>query len=194
MSNPTNDSQVAAAETSGPNTGTAPRKRMTLFRAMRDDDSSHMEMEILGVDEVAQAGFARLMATGVPPGTGERMRVLFSESSADGMSLTYAWFKSGNMVPKHSHDVDCLYYILAGELRMGTQTLRKGEGIFVPKDFGYTFTAGPKGVELLEFRTTTKFHFKLKGNDDTFFETMARAQEKGRDVWPTERPPSETVR
>ena len=32
------------------------------------------------------------------------------------MHVSYIWFKSGYVLPPHSHDGDCLYYILAGSL------------------------------------------------------------------------------
>ena len=49
-----------------------------------------------------------------------------------------------------------IYYITAGSLRIGDQTLGKGDGFFLPKDMPYTYRAGPDGVELLEFRQTDR--------------------------------------
>ena len=89
---------------------------------------------------------------------GQTVKLLFS---APGFSLTYAWFKSGFPLPRHTHSADCLYYIIAGSLQLGTETLGRGDGFFLPKDMAYAYTPGPEGVEVLEFRTAERFdiHF-----------------------------------
>jgi hypothetical protein len=89
---------------------------------------------------------------------GQTVKLLFS---APGFSLTYAWFKSGFPLPRHSHNFDCLYYIVAGSLALGTETLRAGDGFFVPGDAPYTYVPGPDGVEVLEFRHAERFNIKF---------------------------------
>jgi hypothetical protein len=42
------------------------------------------------------------------------------------MSLCWAWFKSGYVLPRHSHNADCLYYVLGGSLRLGSVWLKAG--------------------------------------------------------------------
>jgi quercetin dioxygenase-like cupin family protein len=91
--------------------------------------------------------FARAVEAGL--GYGERVRLVYSRP---GFSITHVWFKKNFPLPLHSHDADCLYYITAGNLRIGDKTLGKGDGFFIPKDMPYTYRAGPDGVELLEYR------------------------------------------
>src|SRR3546814_20095043 len=53
---------------------------------------------------------------------------------------------------------------MAGELLIGRQVLRKGDGMFIPAGAGYAYQAGAKGVEVLEFRGATHFSFLFKNN------------------------------
>ena len=89
-------------------------------------------MDYDGVTPELEARFARLAEVGA--GEGQMVKLLFS---APGLSLTYAWFKSGFPLPRHSHDADCLYYIIAGSLTLGSQTLGAGDGFFVPSQAAY---------------------------------------------------------
>ena len=70
------------------------------------------------------------------------------------MSLAHVWFGANYPLFRHSHPRygDCLYYVVAGEITMGNRTLGRGSTIFVPNGQPYKYTAGPAGVELLEFR------------------------------------------
>jgi hypothetical protein len=61
-------------------------------------------------------------------------------------------FKADYPVLRQSHDADCLYYIVYGCATLGAQTLRPGDGFFIPAGAPYGYTAGPEGVELLEIR------------------------------------------
>jgi quercetin dioxygenase-like cupin family protein len=169
----------------------APRKRMRIFRASEATNVQD-HMPILGVDDNVQAGLRQLAeATGAYPATaGTKTVVLFREPGDQGLSLAYAWFKSDYILPRHSHDADCLYYILGGELQLGTQTLGKGDGIFIPADTAYTYQAGPRGVELLEFRNATRFHFLFQGNDDAHWKRIANVLKENCPTWEHEQPPT----
>lgn len=182
----TDASQTAAGASAG-----TPRKRLQIFRASEAIDvQAHMPIE--GVDADVQAGLEKLAeATGShEPTAGTRAMLLFSEPGEHGMSLAYAWFKSGYILPRHSHDADCLYYVLAGELTMGTQRLRRGDGVFIPANAAYTYEAGPQGVEVLEFRNATRFHFMFKGNDAAHWERIANVLRENCPKWEQEPPPS----
>ena len=148
-------------------------------------------MPFVGFDEQLMQGFAKIAAVGVDKNVIDNTRCLFREPGEGGMSLVYAWFKSGFILPKHSHDADCLYYVIDGSLTMGTQTLGKGDGIFIPADQAYTYEVGPEGVEVLEFRTANKFHIHFKGNDEAHLERMTQATRNGAETWPSEPAPSE---
>jgi mannose-6-phosphate isomerase-like protein (cupin superfamily) len=70
----------------------------------------------------------------------------------DGFSVLLLWAKPNYPLPRHSHDSDCMYYVVSGSLIMGDQTLRAGDGFFVPADALYVYSAGPDGAEVLETR------------------------------------------
>ena len=92
------------------------------------------------------------MARAIAPGSA--VTPLFSQQSPEGMSLVHAWFGPNFPLFRHSHPKygDCLYYIVAGEIVMGSRTLKAGDGFFVPNGAPYRYKAGPDGVEVLEFR------------------------------------------
>ena len=87
-------------------------------------------------------------------GPGVSTTMLFSQSGPNGMSLAHVWFGADFPLFRHSHPRfgDCLYYVIAGEIIVGRRRLGPGSGLFVPNGMPYKYTAGPAGVELLEFR------------------------------------------
>ncbi len=168
------------------------RRRMAVFYGREAQDLGPEMMPREGIDDSVLAGLAKLAAVDYREGTGERNLVLFSEPGERGMSLVHVWFKSGYVLPFHSHNVDCLYYILGGELRMGSHTLGRGDGFFIPADHGYGYEAGPDGVELLEFRNATRFNLLFRPNSEARWEQMARTFQDRAAKWETETvPPSE---
>jgi quercetin dioxygenase-like cupin family protein len=140
-----------------------------------------------------QSGLAKLFAaTGsYPHDSGAKAMLLFKEPGEEGLSLAYAWFKSGYILPRHSHNADCLYYVLAGELHMGSQRLLKGDGVFIPANSAYTYEAGPQGVEVLEFRNATRFHLMFHGNDEAHWDRIANVLRNNCPKWENELPPGE---
>ncbi|MCS5568040.1 MAG: hypothetical protein NZ743_08415 [Pseudomonadales bacterium] len=79
---------------------------------------------------------------------------LFAQRAEGGMSLVHVWFGPNFPLFRHSHPKygDCLYYVVAGEVVLGRRRLGPGSGFFVPNGMPYKYTAGPAGVEVLEFR------------------------------------------
>lgn len=133
-----------------------------------------------GLQRVSEAGYDH----------GHDLKVLFS---APGFSLIYVWFKSEFPLPRHSHDADCLYYIVGGSIRLGHEELGVGDGFFVGRDVPYTYQAGPQGVELLEFRTSNAFHFRNLARSHAFWDAAARTVAERKEAWleeprPTKRP------
>lgn len=121
--------------------------------------------------------------------SGARARLMFSRP---GMSLSYVWFKSGFPLPRHSHDADCLYFIVAGSLHFGDEELGPGDGFFVGKDVPYAYVPGDEGVEVLEFRNAEEFDIKLLANSPVWWKkALARLAER-KPVWDAEEasPPS----
>ena len=70
------------------------------------------------------------------------------------MNLVHVWFGPNFELFRHSPPKygDCLYYVVAGELTLGKRKLGPGSTFFLPNGMPYKYTAGPAGVELLEFR------------------------------------------
>jgi hypothetical protein len=92
------------------------------------------------------------MSIALNAGISETM--LFAQRPPDGMSLAHVWFGANLPLFRHSHPAfgDCLYYVLKGQAHLGSQVLEAGDGFFVPNGMPYKYTAGPDGVEVLEFR------------------------------------------
>ena len=148
------------------------------------------EIDVMAYDGVTselEQRFAALGEAGVDEG--QTVKLLFAGA---GMSLTYAWFKSGFPLPRHSHDADCLYYIIAGSLTLGTETLGKGDGFFVPSDAAYSYTPGPDGVEVLEFRTAETFNIRFLAGNPAFWAKAMETVKSERPGWGTQTPPSGT--
>ncbi|MCJ2188225.1 cupin domain-containing protein [Novosphingobium beihaiensis] len=109
------------------------------------------------------------------------------------MSLARLWFKSGFPLPLHSHDCDCLYYIIAGSVQIGSETLGAGDGFFVGTDVPYTYIAGPEGVEILEFRNTDTFNIKVKDKPLAAWEKTVEVMREASSRWADETPPVRKV-
>lgn len=102
------------------------------------------------LDAADLRGFKDALGAGFSDGS--LVRVLF-DNKMTGFSLFYNWFKANFVHVRHSHSTHCLYYILSGEVHLGARVLRAGDGFFVPAETLYTYSAGPHGVEVLEFRS-----------------------------------------
>src|SRR5260221_4681496 len=118
---------------------------------------------------------------------GSQVKLLYERP---GMSLTYVWFKSGFPLPRHSHSADCLYFIVAGSLKIGVEELGPGDGFFLGVDVPYTYTPGENGVEVLEFRTSNHFDFKMLSNTPAWVEKTLETLRERRGAWPEEKTPS----
>jgi quercetin dioxygenase-like cupin family protein len=168
------------------------RKRLVIFHAQDAKAPEPERMPREGIDDAVLAGLARLAAQDVKPGIGERTLVLFSEPGDHGFSLLYIWFKSCYVLPRHSHDSDCLYCVIGGELRLGSHVLRKGDGMFIPAHHAYGYEAGPDGVEILEFRNATRFNLMFKPNDGARWDRIAETFQDRAALWAAETvPPSD---
>lgn len=73
------------------------------------------------------------------------------------LSLREVEFGPNVVVPRHRHDTHEIIYILSGGLRMGRRWLGPGDGMSMPPNTPYAYTAGPDGVRLLEVRDRENF-------------------------------------
>ncbi len=102
---------------------------------------------------------------------------------ATGVNLTYAWLKANYPLPRHSHDADCTYVVMSGELLLGTQVLKTGDGFFVPAGHLYRYIAGPQGVEVMEFRTRANYDMRFSGNGESFWSAVAKVSRENVAHW-----------
>jgi mannose-6-phosphate isomerase-like protein (cupin superfamily) len=164
-------------------------RSMTIMRAV--DAPGLMEAGCMTVEPftpVQREGMDRVMADGYL--SGDEIKVL---SDIPGFGLTHVWFKPGYPLPLHSHDADCLYYIIAGSVRLGTEELGPRDSFFVPEDVPYTYRVGPEGVELLEFRHATHFNFVNHAKGAAFWEKAAETAAANQESWKTVKRPALNV-
>jgi mannose-6-phosphate isomerase-like protein (cupin superfamily) len=164
---------------------------IAIFRAAAGTPlDEYKSMEAVYTPEVL-AGLTQLFEAGVSDGYSSR--VLFESGGTDGFSLIYAWFKSDFPLTAHLHDADCLYFVIGGELALGKgvaqEIVRAGDGFFVPAGQMYGYTAGPEGVEILEFRGVSKFNIEYKSQTPSAWAALAATMAAKRDRWKTEPPP-----
>lgn len=109
------------------------------------------------------------------------------------LDVSYAWFKSGFPLPLHSHDVDCYYLVIAGSMRVGTEELGKGDGVFIPADAPYTVTPGDDGVEFIEMRTSPDYDTNYRGRTDSYWNRVADTLREREHIWAEEKAPYQLI-
>jgi quercetin dioxygenase-like cupin family protein len=154
-----------------------PRRRRGLVTFHGDDAVALVESGTMSYPEFASPEDAHAMlgdgSTMAAVAAGAESTVLFRGDGEDGgASLVRAWFAPHYVLPRHSHDGDCLYYIVEGTVTMGSQVLRAGDGFFVPSDAPYAYEVGPDGAVVLEFRSRTSFGMKVASRQDARFRRM----------------------
>lgn len=159
--------------------------RFRIFRA--DQAPSLMEAQCMTVEpysQVQREGMDKVLAAGFLEG--DQIRILVD---LPGFSLTHVWFKAGYPLPLHSHDADCLYYVIAGSLRLGTEELGPRDSFFIPADVPYAYKPGPDGVEVLEFRHKGQFNFVNLAKGMAFWDKAAEQVAAHREGWKNASPP-----
>ena len=73
---------------------------------------------------------------------------------------------------------------------MGTEELGAGDGFFVGSGVPYTYTPGPEGVEVLEFRKTDCFDIRFLGSTTKYWDKIVSVIEQRNVPWEGEVPPS----
>lgn len=158
------------------------------FRIFRAKDAPGLmeagSMEVKPFTPVQRAGMDKAVAAGYMEG--DEIRVL---TDLPGFGLTHVWFKAGYQLPLHSHDADCMYYVIAGSLRLGTEELGPRDSFFVPADVPYTYKPGPDGVEVLEIRHANHFDFVNHANGEAWWDKAAKEIAGRRESWKTAVPP-----
>ena len=159
--------------------GNTTREGFSIFRAKDAPGLTEAGcMSIVPFSPVQRAGIDRMLAEGYSEG--DEVKVLVS---IPGFSLTRVWFKHGYPLPLHSHDADCLYFIIAGSLKLGTEELAADDSFFIPSGVPYTYRPGPEGVELLEFRHETHFNFANHAKGAAFWDKAVDTCTLRREEW-----------
>jgi mannose-6-phosphate isomerase-like protein (cupin superfamily) len=160
------------------------RRGLSIFRAKDAVDLTVGDfMTPVEMTDETRTAFGDQLASGL--GSGGQTKVLLRQTEDEGgFSLVHLWFKPGYPLVRHSHDVDCLYYVLSGSAIMGNQVLRPGDGFFVPADAPYQYDAGPDGVEVLEVRHGVhQFNMVIPDQSDEAWQSMLHATVEHRDEW-----------
>ena len=153
--------------------------KFQIFRAT--DSRDLMEegcMTLEPFTDIQRAGMDKLLAAGFSDG--DEVKVLVN---IPGFSLTHVWFKKDYPLPLHSHDADCLYYIIAGSIKLGTETLGERDSFFIPAGVPYTYRPGPDGAEILEFRHASHFNFVNLAKGAGFWDKAAEIAANSREDW-----------
>ena len=159
---------------------------MQIFRASEGkvSETSADDPTILPMSEATQMGFARLVGAGLTDGA--MVKTLFD---IPGFSLVYCWFKPNYPLARHSHKRDCMYYIVAGSIKLGTEWLGAGDGFFLPDATPYTYTIGDEGVEVLEFRHSSDINFKAFDATTNWWDKAEKAIRENHEAWLAAEPP-----
>jgi hypothetical protein len=159
---------------------------MQIYRAIdgKPEDQDPDAANILPMSQETIDGFARLVDAGMMDGN--VVKTLFD---IPGFALTYCWFKPHFPLPRHSHKQDCLYYIVKGDIKLGTERLGAGDGFFLPDGTPYTYDIGDDGVELLEFRTSSDSNFKAFNHTKKWWDKAEKACRDNHEAWVKAKPP-----
>ena len=166
---------------------TRQRRGISIFRA--EEATPIVETDFMAIppmpDEALAAGGPEIFMASAP-GTDVRIAVRQTPEEG-GFSILHVWFKADYPVPRHTHDADCMYYIVSGSAVLGAQTLRSGDGFFIPAGAPYGYNAGPDGVELLEIRhCVANFDIQLLESNAGKWAAMADTITSHREVWEAE--------
>jgi hypothetical protein len=159
---------------------------MQIFRASegRVSGSDGSNSNVLPLSQATQNGFARLVDAGLMEGSLVKTLI-----DIPGFSLMYVWFKPHYPLLRHSHKQDCLYYIISGTIKLGTETLGAGDGFFLPDATPYTYAVGDDGVELLEFRQSSDINFKGYDATAAWWDKAEKSIRENREAWRAIVPP-----
>jgi mannose-6-phosphate isomerase-like protein (cupin superfamily) len=162
------------------------KEGFTIFRASEAPELMQTGcMTIEPFSPAQRAGMDRMIEQGYIDG-GET-KIL---TDMPGFAIAHVWFKKGYPLPLHSHDTDCMYYIVAGGIRLGTAELGPRDCFFVPSGVPYTYKPGPDGVELLEIRHDPHFNFVNLAKGAGFWAKAAESCATHSEDWKTAERPS----
>jgi quercetin dioxygenase-like cupin family protein len=108
---------------------------------------------------------------------------IFCDRNPSGFSLVNIRLAPDSILPAHTHNVDCLYYVLSGWVLLGRRRLDAGAGFFIPAGRPYGYRAGSDGAAVLEFRHATRFDMTVTETSRARWQEMIDVA-KGHRGWP----------
>jgi hypothetical protein len=164
------------------------RKPFEIYRGTDAlDYSEHAIQELVDPSPAVTGAFGRFSGFAQ---SGTEVKLVYARP---GFSLTSVWFKSGYPLAPHSHSGGCLYFIIAGSIRIGKDVLGAGDGFFVDHHVPYTYETGPDGVEVLEFRATDKLDIRFKAKTRAAWDRIIEKLGARQSAWSNEMRPSEVA-
>ncbi len=109
--------------------------------------------------------------------------VIFRDDRPDGFSLANIRLAPDYILPTHTHDVDCLYYVQSGWIVLGRRRIDSGGGFLVLAERPYGYRAGPEGATVLEFRKSTGFNMVISAMPSAKWQEIADVARR-HDGWP----------
>ena len=99
----------------------------------------------------------------------ELSSTLFVHEAGDenSLQLIELRYSPGASVDLHAHGEDGLYYILGGEMQVGSRLLKAGSSMFVARDTLYSLKAGADGIHFLLFRPRADLSYVSKEEYET---------------------------
>ena len=82
---------------------------------------------------------------------------LVSQKADDGMRLSILRLAPGTVLPRHSHSVDYIEFVLEGEIHYGNRIVGPGGGVYRPAGAPYTYRVGPAGATIIDVRAHTYY-------------------------------------
>ena len=156
------------------------KRQLKIFKAADSHEVDDERMAPAGITPEIGEGLKKIVDAGTTEGF--LLRHLL-EDPVSGMSLVYVWLKNNYQLPIHTHNADCAYYIMAGEAIMGNEVLTVGDAFFVPAGVRYTYSAGPNGAEVMEFRNATHFNIDFTGTGPAMMARIAEVSRANLDDW-----------
>jgi hypothetical protein len=165
----------------------AKRQTMQIFRLQDAPLLEETDLQPVTSEFTAREAelWGRTMEAGY--GDGQVARVL---ARLPGLVALHIWNKKGYPTPLHSHNVDCLYFVLGGSVSLGSETLGPGDSFFVPADMPYTYKGGPEGSEVLEIRQADNWDLKLLAKNPAYFVKAVEAVTANFEGWQSAERPS----
>jgi hypothetical protein len=71
---------------------------------------------------------------------------------------------------------------VAGEAHLGNRVVPAGGGFFVPANAPYAYTAGPEGIQILEFRNVSAFDMQITENLPRW-DRIVEVVQANKDTW-----------